>query len=406
MIFQELNIKAEVIKALSENGIKEPTSIQQKAIPLIKRGKDLIGKSKTGSGKTAAFGIPLLDAIRPRAGAQALILAPTRELAIQISGELEKFGKYTDIRIATVYGGVAINPQIRAIARADIIVGTPGRVLDHLQRKTMILSKLKHFVLDEADRLVDMGFIRDIEHILSYTPRKKQMLLFGATLSREVERLKQSHMNHPVIAEAESQVEEEYLEQYYYNVEQKEKFSLLVHLLNNEKTDQVIIFCSNRFMVERVSKNLKAQNMKVGMIHGRLTQNKRLRIINDFNRGRPNILVASPVAARGLDIKGVSHIFNYDLSQDPQEYVHRVGRTARAGETGVAITLLSQRDHGAFKQIMHNYDMNIRELEADKFPYLKFAQVQVLRNNNRFGRNRSRDNRSYGRHRPQRRNRY
>ncbi len=399
MQFAELNVNEEVIKALSEQGIKEPTLIQEKAIPIIKSGKDLIGKSKTGSGKTAAFGIPLLDQIRPRAGVQALILAPTRELADQISREMKKFGKYTDIRFATIFGGVSMYPQVKDLARAEIVIGTPGRILDHLQRKNLVLSTLTHFVLDEADRLVDMGFIKDIERILDYTPKRKQMILFGATISQEIERIQQRHMNNPAIAEAECYVEEEYLEQYYFNVHNREKFSLLVHLLNTEKADQVIIFCSNRFTVERVYKNLKAQRIKVGMIHGRLSQNKRLRIIREFNKGRPKILVASPVAARGLDIKFVSHILNFDLSPDPQEYIHRVGRTARAGENGKAITLLSQKDHGVFTQIIQRYDLNIEELPKEKFPVLQFISERNPRRSNRFGRQRHWHSRNSGRRR-------
>lgn len=386
MTFQKLKVSMKVVKALSEMGIKEPTDIQQKAIPIIKSGKDIIGKSKTGSGKTAAFGIPLLDFVSPRAGVQALVLAPTRELAVQISREIEKFGKYLPVKIATIFGGMAIQPQVKDISKADIVVGTPGRILDHLQRGTLVLSKLTHFVLDEADRMVDMGFIKDIERIISYAPKKRQMILFGATISREIEYLERSYMNHPIVAEAESHVAEEYLEQYYYDVRQQEKFSLLVHLLKTEEMGQSIIFCSTRYNVERVSKNLRAQGIKSGMIHGKLTQNKRLRIIGEFNKGKTNILVASPVAARGLDIKNVSHVFNYDLSQDPQEYVHRVGRTARAGETGKAITLLGPRDYDVFNQILNNYSLNIQELHKGNFPRLKFDSSRDSRSGNRFGR--------------------
>ena len=370
--FNELGVNSDIVRALSKCGITEPTDIQEQAIPIIKSGKDIIGKSKTGSGKTAAFGIPLINKVIPNKGVQALILAPTRELAVQISRELGKFGKYSKIGIATVYGGVSLRPQIRDIAKAEIVVSTPGRLLDHLQQRNIDLSKLTHFVLDEADRLVDMGFIRDIERILSYTPKRKQMVLFGATISQEISRIKQRHMHTPVVAESEVHVAEEYLEQYYYNVQKQEKFSLLVHLLANEDTDQAIVFCSNRHTVEKVSKNLRKQGVKIGMIHGRLTQNKRLRIIGQFNNGRTELLVASPVVARGIDIKSVSHIFNYDLSDDPQEYIHRVGRTARGGSTGKAITLLSNQDHDIFRQILNNYDINIKELTSDKFPKLKF----------------------------------
>ncbi len=388
--FKQLGVNDNIIKALSECGIKEPTDIQSQAIPIIKSGKDIIGKSKTGSGKTAAFGIPLLDSIKHTSRVQALILAPTRELAIQISSELEKFGKYTDLQFATVFGGVSMHHQIRKIKTADVVIGTPGRILDHLNQKTLRLSNLTHFILDEADRMVDMGFIIDIEKILRYTPKKKQMILFGATISHEVSLIREKYMNKPMIAESEVHVTEEYLEQYYYNVQKQKKFSLLVHLLKTENADQIIVFCSSIRTVELVSKNLKANGVKSGMIHGKMNQNKRMRSIKEFNDGKQTILVASPVAARGLDIKNVSHIFNYDLSKDPQEYVHRVGRTARAGETGKAVTLLSARDHPAFGQILQNYDLNIKEIVSNGFPIVKFDAGSFRPRNNRFGRQRVR----------------
>jgi len=383
--FKQLGVNDNIIKALSECGIKEPTDIQYQAIPIIKSGKDIIGKSKTGSGKTAAFGIPLLDSLKHTSRVQSLILAPTRELALQISRELEKFGKHTNLQFTTVFGGVSMHHQIRKIKTADVVIGTPGRVLDHLNQKTLRLSNLTHFILDEADQMVDMGFIRDIEKILRYAPKKKQMILFGATISNEVSLIREKYMNNPVIAESEVHVTEEYLEQYYYNVQKQKKFSLLVHLLKNEKADQIIVFCSNIRTVELVSKNLKANDVKSGMIHGKMNQNKRIRSIKDFNDGNQKILVASPVAARGLDIKNVSHIFNYDLSKDPQEYVHRVGRTARAGETGKAFTLLSEHDHPAFGQILQNYDLTINEIVSEGFPIVKFDTRSARSKGNRFG---------------------
>jgi ATP-dependent RNA helicase DeaD len=233
--------------------------------------------------------------------------------------------------------------------------------------------------------MVDMGFIIDIEKILRYTPKKKQMILFGATISHEVSLIREKYMTKPMIAESEVHVTEEYLEQYYYNVQKQKKFSLLVHLLKTENADQIIVFCSSIRTVELVSKNLKANGVKSGMIHGKMNQNKRMRSIKEFNDGKQTILVASPVAARGLDIKNVSHIFNYDLSKDPQEYVHRVGRTARAGETGKAVTLLSARDHPAFGQILQNYDLNIQEIVSDTFPIVKFDASSSRPRNNRFG---------------------
>ena len=384
MKFEDLKVKPGIVKALNEIGIKEPTTIQEKAIPIIMSGKDMVGMSKTGSGKTAAFGIPILQNLKQNKDLQVLIMAPIRELAVQISKELSKFGKYLDFRVATVYGGVALGPQIQAMAKSQIVVATPGRLLDHLQRGNVDLSKISCFVLDEADKMVEMGFIEDIRRILSQTPDNKQMLLFGATISNEIDRLKRQHMKNPEVAKADAHVKHEFLEQYYYNIPYNEKFSLLMHLLNKEETDQVIIFCSTRNTVELVAKNLKFQGVKAGVIHGKLSQNQRLKVIGSFNNGKPDILVASAVAARGLDIKGVSHIFNYDLAQDPQEYIHRVGRTARAGESGKAITLLSEKDHAAFSDILRSFDVNVQELPKENFAKVRFnASVGISRG--RFG---------------------
>ena len=384
MLFEELNIKEDIVRGLKEMGLKEPTNIQQKTIPLIKEGKDVIGISKTGSGKTAAFGIPILENIRPKHGIQALIIVPVRELSVQITKELRKFGRYMEFKATTVYGGVSINPQIESMKNADIVIGTPGRLRDHLENHMLDLSKIKTVVLDEADKMVEMGFIEDIRAILGKTPSKKQMLLFGATISNEVEQLKHDYMKNPITAQTEAHVHEEFLAQYYYNVPQHEKFSLLVYLLKKEEKGLVMIFCSARSTVELVTKNLRNQGIRAEMIHGKLSQNRRLSIMENFHKGRPNILVASAVAARGLDIKDVTHIFNYDLSKDPQEYVHRVGRTARAGEKGKAITLLSDKDHDTFREILYRYPVKVKELPLENFERLRFDARSYGRSG-RFG---------------------
>ncbi len=372
MSFELLNVKPEIVKALKEHGITKPTLIQQKAIPLIKSGRDVIGMSETGSGKTAAFGIPILERTVPRGGLQVLIISPTRELAHQISGELAKFGKYMHCSIATVFGGVPLEPQVRRIREAEIVVGTPGRLLDHLERRTLDLSRINCFVLDEADKLVDMGFIEDIKRILERTPRNKQVLLFGATISDEIHHIRHRYMNQPEIAQAESHVKEEYLSQYYYNVQPYDKFSLLVHLLKKENINKTIIFCSTISTVKIVARNLRNHGASAEMLHGHLSQNQRLRVLDGFHRDRYDILVASAVAARGLDIKNVTHIFNYDLPRDPQEYIHRIGRTARAGETGKAITLLSPKDYDTFRSIESRYHFKVQELPPEDFPRLRF----------------------------------
>ncbi len=397
MVFNTIN--KQITKALSEEGIKEPTEIQEKAIPVIMEGKDVIGISKTGSGKTATFGIPLLEQIESNKKLQVCVLAPTRELAMQISRELNKFGKYLKFSIATVYGGVAYDNQIKEMKTSEILVGTPGRILDHLERGNLNLSSIKFFVLDEADKMVSMGFIEDITRILQTTPKKKQMLLFGATISNEVKHIKAKFMNDPVTIKAEIKVHKEALKQYYYNVKSNDKFSLLVHLLKKEKIEKAIIFCSTIKNVEFVARNLEKQKIKAEKIHGKLTQNKRIKNLEAFNNNKIDILIASAVAARGLDIKFVTHVFNYDLSQDAEEYIHRVGRTARAGEQGKAITLLSERDHDAFRTVIHRFSVDVEQLPLENFEKLKLdlgPRVNSFRpRNNSQGKYNSKQRRRY-----------
>ncbi|MBU1974652.1 MAG: DEAD/DEAH box helicase [Nanoarchaeota archaeon] len=385
MSFEKLNVNIEIVKGLKEMGITSPTEIQQKAIPIVLTGKHLIGGSKTGSGKTAAFGIPLVQMIKPKQGLQALILAPVRELAVQISEELKKFGKHLNFSVTTVYGGVGYQPQIDGMRNSEIVVATPGRMLDHLQSGNVDLSKIKFFVLDEADKMVEMGFIEDVEKIMSQTPKNRQILLFGATISHEIEQIKKRYMPDSVSVEAERHVQEDFLEQYFCDLRPHEKFSYLVNTLKKEKSEKVIIFCSTRTTVELIGHNLKKQGIKNAMIHGKLTQSRRLSVIDDFNKGKIDIMIASAVAARGIDIKFVSHVINYDLSQDPQEYVHRVGRTARAGEKGKAITLLSDKDYGTFNQILDRYsNLNIEEVQKGEFPKLTF-ETRMERRPRSFG---------------------
>ncbi len=372
MNFTELKVHNDIVRALSELGITEPTVIQQKAIPAVQEGNDVIGISNTGSGKTAAFGVPLLERLTPKEGIQLLIMAPTRELAVQIAGEMQKFGKYLHFHVATIYGGVGFVGQEEQLKKAEIVVGTPGRLLDHLNRRNLDLSALRAVVLDEADKMVDMGFIQDITEIMDYTPDGRQVLLFGATLSREIDVLKEKYMHQPVQVEAEMQVKKEFLQQYYYDVPRQQKFSLLLHILRTEKTDKAIMFCSSRSTVEMLLHNLRLQKIHAEMIHGKMSQNRRLQVMERFNADAFPVLVASAVAARGLHIEQVSHVFNYDLSQDPEEYIHRVGRTARAGQNGKAITLLEQRDYDIFRQIQSRFPIQVEELQAGTFPRVPF----------------------------------
>ena len=378
-------VSPEIIKGLKEMGITKPTEIQSKSIPLILEGKHVIGGSKTGSGKTAAFGIPIVQLIQPGQGLQAIIMAPIRELAVQISNELMKFGKYLNFSVATIYGGVGYQPQIDAMDNSEILVATPGRMLDHLQQGNVDLSNIKIFTLDEADKMVEMGFIEDVEKILSQTPKNRQILLFGATISYEIEKIQQKYMEGSVSVEAERHVKEDFLEQYFYDLKPQEKFSYLVHLLKKENSEKTIIFCSARNTVELVAHNLKKHGYKNMMIHGKLSQSQRLRVINEFNHGKTDVLIASAVAARGLDIKFVTHVINYDLSPDPQEYVHRVGRTARAGSKGKAITLLCDRDYQTFNQILDRYStLDVKEIPKGEFARLSF-ETRMSNHRRSFG---------------------
>jgi superfamily II DNA/RNA helicase len=386
MKFDELNLDANIVKALHEEGIDEPTKIQELAIPSILEGRDVIGKSYTGSGKTVAFGVPIVEKTNPGSGLKTVILAPVRELAVQISNELKKFSKYKKCSIAVVYGGVGMDNQIRDMAKADILVATPGRILDHLQRGNVDFSKVEHFVLDEADKMVEMGFIEDVERIMSEAPDTRQIILFGATISGEIEDIQKKHMKNPAVAEADKHVKQEFLEQFYYNIPHNQKFSLLAHLLNEEETDRVMIFCSARSTVELLTNNLKNNGVKAEMIHGKMTQNKRLQVIDRFNDEKLKVLVASAVAARGLDIRNVTHVFNYDLSPDPQEYIHRIGRTARAGEKGKAITLLSEKDYDTFNQIFDRFKLEINELTVPEFKKLRFETRPPRRDDHNGGR--------------------
>ncbi len=376
MTFEMLKVRPEIVRALKEHGIETPTQIQEKTIPAIFAGKDVIGISKTGSGKTAAFGIPMIEKVVPGNSAQVLIVVPTRELVVQIAKELQNFGRYMQVSIATVFGGVGFEPQVRQISKSEIIVGTPGRLLDHIERNTLKLSRITCVILDEADKMVDMGFIQDIKKIMDNTPSGRQVLLFGATISEEIGVIKNRYMKSPLTLQAEKHVKTEYLKQYYYEVQQHEKFSLLVHLLKKEETGRTIIFCSTRSTVELVAKNLRSQGIKAEMIHGNLDQNKRLRVIEQFHNSDSGILVASAVAARGINIKDVTHVFNYDLSRDPEEYIHRIGRTARAGESGKAITLLSQKDHDAFRSILSRFDVQVEKVVPENYPRLHFEVLQ------------------------------
>lgn len=360
---QILGSESPLLKTIRARNFQEPTEIQEKAIPLVLQGKDVIGQAATGSGKTLVFAAGLIRNASKGHGIKGLVLTPTRELAEQVAKEVAQFAEPKGLEIAAVYGGVAFEPQVRNLETADIVIGTPGRILDHINKRSIILSHVNTLVLDEADRMLDMGFRDDVVRIISECPQERQTLLFSATLSPDISFLSKKHMIGAVEVNAKPQVDPSKLEQVYYDVDNNLKYSLLKHLLENEKANLVMIFCNTRKNVDFVVKNLRFNGIDSVPLHGGFSQEKRNKMISDFHSMNVHILVATDVAARGLDIKGVSHVYNYDAPKSLEEYTHRIGRTARAGKEGKVINLISNRDYENFQEIMQG-EFNIKKEET------------------------------------------
>lgn len=347
--FRDLGISQTMLEALHKKGFEEPTPIQAKTIPfLLANKKDLIGKAQTGTGKTAAFGIPLIENIVPKKGEiQALILAPTRELAVQVTEELSSFASTFQTRIISVYGGQPIDRQISRLQRGvDIVVGTPGRILDHLNRKTMDISKLSYLVLDEADEMLNMGFIDDIETIMKMSPKNKRTVLFSATMPDHIERLAKKYMgDYELISIISEKNAKKNIEQIYFEVSQSDKFEALYRIIDVEESFYGLVFCRTKVDVDEVATKLANRGSRAEMLHGDLSQGQREKVLQRFKDKKVNILVATDVAARGLDVDNLTHVINYALPQDPESYVHRIGRTGRAGKSGTAITLITPSEY-------------------------------------------------------------
>src|SRR3989344_303273 len=361
--FKKLGLGPELLKSIEELKFTEPSEIQAKAIPLALAGKDIIGGSATGSGKTLAFGANIIEKVEPGKGVQALILTPTRELAEQVAKSLDNFAKYKDLGIAAVYGGVGMEPQVRDLRHAEIVVGTPGRLLDHLERRNLKLEKIRFLVLDEADRMLDMGFVDDVTHIIKQCPTERQTFLFSATISPDISHIAKKYMKNAVEVSVDSYVDPSLLTQVYYDVPQDIKFSLLVQLLKNEPAGLVMVFCNTRRNTDFIARHLHQVGIDSMAIHGGLTQNKRNYILEKFHVSKVYVLVCTDVAARGLDIKGVSHVYNYDVPKTSKEYVHRIGRTARAGKEGKAITIVSQRDYENLRAVFRDPSIEMKKEE-------------------------------------------
>lgn len=347
--FSDLNLSPSIIKAVNRMGFEEATPIQAKTIPLSMEGKDLIGQAQTGTGKTAAFGIPLIEKIDSQnPSVQGIIIAPTRELAIQVSEELYKIALDARVRVLAVYGGSDIQRQIRALKKGPhIIVGTPGRVLDHIKRRTLKLNNVHTVILDEADEMLNMGFIEDIESILETVPEERQTLLFSATMPAPIRRIAERFMQSPEVVKVQAkEMTVPLIEQFFVKVPEREKFDVLSRLLDTQSPELAIVFGRTKRRVDELANALTVRGYTAEGIHGDLTQAKRISVLRKFKEGKVDVLVATDVAARGLDISGVTHVYNYDIPQDPESYVHRIGRTGRAGKEGMAVTFVSPREMG------------------------------------------------------------
>ena len=349
MTFENLNLIEPILKALQEEGYSTPTPIQEKSIPILLQGKDLLGCAQTGTGKTAAFSIPILQKLYKtdnRKSIKALILTPTRELAIQIGESFSAYGKYTGLRHAVIFGGVGQKPQTDELKRGvQILVATPGRLQDLVNQGFINLKALEFFVLDEADRMLDMGFIHDIRRILKLLPAKRQTLFFSATMPPEIETLANSMLTHPEKVEvtpASSTVDT--ISQSVYFVEKKEKKDLLIHLLKNPAIKSVLIFTRTKYGADKLARTLSKSGIRAEAIHGNKSQNARQRALTGFKNHELRVLIATDIAARGIDVDQLSHVINYELPNIPETYVHRIGRTGRAGREGKSMTLVSGRE--------------------------------------------------------------
>lgn len=379
--FGNLELSKKVVNAISDMGFEEPSPIQTEAIPLLLQGFDVIGQAQTGTGKTAAFGIPIIENLGPRSrDAQALILTPTRELAIQVAEEITKIGKYTGARTLAIYGGQSIDRQILALKRGvQVVVGTPGRILDHLRRKTLRLSSLRFMVLDEADEMLDMGFIEDIESILQETPESKQTLLFSATMLDEIQRLARRYLREPrILSVSRDELTVPQIEQVFYEVKEHNKLDGLCRVMDTSNINLAIIFCRTKRGVDELVAGLEARGYEAEGLHGDLTQAQRNKVMRKFREGQVEILVATDVAARGLDIENVSHVINYDIPQDPESYVHRIGRTGRAGKAGIAMSFVVPREYRQLRLIEKTVNTRIKRLLLPTFEDVFERQKEVI----------------------------
>jgi ATP-dependent RNA helicase RhlE len=377
MPFRALNLGPDILKAVQDAGYTEPTPIQAEAIPQILAGHDLIGIAQTGTGKTAAFVLPILSMLSAstdparRRGTRTLVLAPTRELAVQIEENVRAYAKYLPLRMATVFGGVGERPQIEALRSAvDLVIATPGRLLDLMGQRHGDFSAIEFLVLDEADRMLDMGFLPQIRRVLKALPRKRQTLMFSASFSKEIEALTHEFQHAPKIVQIGRRANPaDTVTQLVYEVSSSLKPALLIHLLRDAALDSVLVFARTKHGADRIARRLESGQIRTATLHSNRSQSQRLRALKEFKSGEVRVLVATDIAARGIDVDGISHVINYDFPMHSEDYVHRIGRTGRALAIGDAISFVTPEDHGALRSLERFIGRGLVRKRAEGFDY-------------------------------------
>ncbi len=400
MLFTELGLSAELLRAVHEQGYEKPTPIQAQAIPEILAGHDLLGGAQTGTGKTAAFTLPLLQKLQSSTNEahphriRALILVPTRELAVQVNESVVGYGKYLPFRSAEIFGGVSINPQISQLRRGvDIVVATPGRLLDHMERRSIDLRQVEVLILDEADRMLDMGFVHDIRRVVKALSSQRQTLLFSATFSREIRQLAHEFQRAPrEVQVASPNSTADRVSQVVHPVDRERKRELLSHMIGKDNWQQVLVFTRTKHGANRLSKQLEQDGLTSAAIHGNKSQAARQRALNEFKQGDIRVLVATDVAARGLDIELLPHVVNYDMPNVPEDYVHRIGRTARAGQQGHAISLVCIDEHQMLRDIEKLLDQRLEQVVLAGYEPDPSIKAEPIKNGRSSGRPQNRPN--------------
>lgn len=389
--FSELSLSPNIARAVADMGYATMTPIQAQAIPVVLQGRDVMGAAQTGTGKTAAFSLPLLQRLLRHENAsvsparhpvRALVLLPTRELADQVADQIKQYARHTQLRSAVVFGGMDMKPQIEELRKGvEVLVATPGRLLDHIEAKTCVLNQVEYVVLDEADRMLDIGFLPDLQRILSHLPKQRTTLLFSATFSPEIKRLANSYLQDPITVEvARSNATASTVEQHFYRVDDDDKRHVLCRLVRDRGVTQAFVFCNSKLGCARLARNLERDGFRTAALHGDKSQDERLKSLDAFKRGEVELLVCTDVAARGLDIKDVPAVFNFDIPFNAEDYVHRIGRTGRAGASGLAISFVGGRDARQMaeieKLIGKKFEVEPVETQADRRPAGHFNDGQ------------------------------